>query len=51
MKYSYINRDAKMNCRKWDICNSDFHRASYAKHVRKKKRRKTKRNDYTRMVI
>ena len=33
----YINRDAKMNSRKRDICNVDVHRASYMKHSRGKK--------------
>ena len=33
----YINRDAKMNSRKCEICNVDVHRASYIKHLRSKK--------------
>ena len=33
----YINRDAKMNSRRCEICNVDFHRASYMKHLRSKK--------------
>ena len=34
---SFINRDAKMNSRKCEICIIDVHRASYAKHLRSKK--------------
>ena len=33
----YINRDAKLNSRKCEICNVDVHRASYMKHLRSKK--------------
>ena len=33
----YINRDAKMNSRKCDVCNIDVHRASYQKQLRSKK--------------
>ena len=29
-----MNRDAKKNSRKCDVCNIDVHRASYAKHLR-----------------
>ena len=32
-----MNRDAKMNSRKCQICNVDVHRASYIKHLRSKK--------------
>ena len=34
----YINRDAKINSRKCEVCNVDVHRASYIKHLRSKKR-------------
>ena len=34
----YINRDAKMNSSKCDVCSNDNHRASYAKHLRSKKK-------------
>ena len=34
---SYVNRDAKTNSRKCEICNIDVHRASYVKHLRSKK--------------
>ena len=33
----YINRDAKMNRRKCEVCNVDVHRTSYVKHLRSKK--------------
>ena len=33
----YENRDAKMNSRKCDVCKTDVHRISYAKHLRIKK--------------
>ena len=32
-----MNRDAKMNSRKCEICNLHVHRASYVKHFRSKK--------------
>ena len=32
-----MNRGAKMNSRKCEICNVDVHRASYSKHLRSKK--------------
>ena len=32
----YLNRDAKVNSRKCDVCNIDVQRASYAKHLRSK---------------
>ena len=48
-----INRDAKMNSRKCDVCNIDVHRASYVKPLRSEKHAeiKTKLSDTTRMVI
>ena len=33
---SYINRDAKMNSRKCEVCTVNVNRASYAKHLRSK---------------
>ena len=36
-KSYYINRDAKMNSRKCEVCNIDVHRASYVKHQRSEK--------------
>ena len=32
-----MNTDAKMNSRKYEICNIDVHRASYQKHLRSRK--------------
>ena len=32
-----MNRDAKMNSRKCDVCNINVHRASHVKHLRSKK--------------
>ena len=39
-----INRDAKMNSRRCDICNIDVHRASYVKHFRSKRHLERKTN-------
>ena len=33
----YIIRDAKMNSRKYDICNVNVHRTPYVKHLKSKK--------------
>ena len=32
-----MNRDAKINSGRCEICNADVHRASYMKHLRSKK--------------
>ena len=41
------------NSRTCEICNVNVHRASYVKHLRSKKHleKKTKSNEYTRIVI
>ena len=42
-----------MKSRKLETCNIDIHRASYANHLKSEKtfeKRKTKWNDYARMV-
>ena len=40
-----LSRDTEMNNRKCDVCNSDVHRASYAKHFRSEKHLEIIRQD------
>ena len=38
INFFLLNRDAEMNSPRCDICNIDFHRAFYAKHLGSKKK-------------